>query len=66
MKRAYARNVEGSYVSAAMPKELGCAEHVESWKKTQDADQIVLSAVEETRSDANARGDRRLIHTEEF
>ena len=32
MKRAYARNVEGSYVSAAMPKELGCAEHVESWK----------------------------------
>ena len=35
-------------------------------EELQDADQNVLSAVEETRSDANARGDRRLIHTEEF
>ena len=32
MKRAYAIHVEVSYVPAAMPKELGCAEHVESWK----------------------------------
>ena len=32
MKRVYARNVEASYVPTAMPKELGCAEHVEGWK----------------------------------
>ena len=32
MKRADARHVKASCVPAAIPKELGCAEHVESWK----------------------------------
>ena len=32
MKRADARNVEASCVAAAISNELGCAEHVESWK----------------------------------
>ena len=32
MKRADAGNVEASCVPAATSKELGCAEHVESWE----------------------------------